>query len=329
MFFRAANLAGLCWGLVAWAALALPVMAQQAIELTKPDEVDPVAKASAYLPSANALGGADSLFDNHSTAFDNFPKGPDPVMPNAAQWQKFLDGRRNWTLMTPEEIMNVPTPESILGITDPHSDPRLSSVERYWQRQDREQAMQTSNSLRRASAWYDESLEGKAFDPTDANRRNLPNEAVSPVGSPSNFSPFFQSAPSALASMKPKVESIWTSPFPNQVQPEKPTPAQLAGMESFRALMAPPSRAKETYTTHSPASSSAESDPNMQPISAFNPNGSSVSALRDQSTRPTGLAPLVGISGPPPAPPKKISLVQPPPWLQDSLQGSSLPNRRF
>jgi hypothetical protein len=68
----------------------------------------------------------------------------------------------------------------------------------------------------------------------------------------------------------------------------------------------------------------------MTPVPAsFNPNGRSFRGLESDISRPMGLTPLPGVTGPIPQPKKISPLVQPPPWMQSGLQGSTLPQRQF
>jgi hypothetical protein len=135
-----------CLALAAGATLALPAAGQQTIQFTKPADQDAASQATAFMPttsrrnSASAYNAPTSLFGNNTptASFDILPGAPDPgpaANPvSAAQWRKFLDGKKNWTLMTPEEILGVPTPEKILGLTDPKEDDKLSLTERFLQR---------------------------------------------------------------------------------------------------------------------------------------------------------------------------------------------------
>src|ERR1035441_10730353 len=140
--------------LARWTGLAVVVMtavpgaAQQNIQFTKPVDQDLPSKANAFMPAPNhrnsaaAFNAPSSLFGGKDGAvnFDVLPGSPNqnPVSAaSAAQWRKFLEGKKNWTLMTPEEVLGIPTPEKILGITDPKDDPELSLQERFLQRLDR------------------------------------------------------------------------------------------------------------------------------------------------------------------------------------------------
>src|SRR5882672_7132159 len=112
---------------IATMATLMPALAQQSIIFSKPAEVS-ADKANSFMPEPShtgpsAFNAPSPLFGRRPTAsFDILPgaQRPAPISPEQAlQWQKFLDKKKNWTLMTPEEILGVPTPEKILGILDP------------------------------------------------------------------------------------------------------------------------------------------------------------------------------------------------------------------
>jgi hypothetical protein len=95
-------------------------------------------------------------------------------------------------------------------------------------------------------------------------------------------------------------------------------------MERFRAIMEAPAPEKPASSVFAP-----RADPYLQAQPVFNPAGRSVAPLASGISRPIGLTPLAGIGEPPPAPPKKTSLVQPPPWASDSSKNPTFPQRQF
>lgn len=334
--------------LAALMALGFPVAAQQTIQFSKPANQDPAAtaNANAIMPSAShkapsAFNAPTSLFGNSgaTASFDILPGSPPPAMPNpnAAQWQKVLENRKNWSLMTPEQILGIPTPESILGVTDPQEDPKLSPEERFLRRQERqEQAGITNASLRSdAFLWHNDDENRGLFQSPDANNplANAPggsSQSQGIAGLIRNSSPFFNQTTKSLADMNQRMDSTWEHPFGSPEPMPKATPEQLSGMERFRALMEPtppqtPSAAPgfSSQPSHTP-------DPFLQPVPAsFNPAGRSFTGLGNDIAKPTGLAPLPGVTGPRPPPSKPAPLVQTPPWLSQSPQSANLPQRQF
>src|ERR1039457_1902182 len=166
MIFRPVNFVARGSGLAAFVTLAMSAAAQQTIQFTKPVDQDLSSKANSFLPatsrrnSAGAFNAPSPLFGERNPVanFDVLPVSPVPnavAAANAARWQTFLEGKKNWTLMTPEEILGIPTPEKILGITDPRDDPKLSAEERFLPRRAQREGAGGTNGLRHtgASSW--------------------------------------------------------------------------------------------------------------------------------------------------------------------------------
>ncbi len=317
-------------GLVTGAASA---PAQQTIQFTKPVDQDLSGTANAFMPttarrnSAGAFNAPSPLFGEKNSAanFDILPGGPNPgaVSPaSAEQWRKFLDGKKNWMLMTPEEVMGIPTPEKILGLTDPKEDPKMSAEERFLQRQERLSSSGATNGFHHpdAPSWSGDA-ETSLFRPADANTRFAQTLGGTIPGADKTLNPLFNPNPNSPPDIGQKAGSVWANPFGMAEPLPKPTPDQLAGMDRFRALMEPsvPEKAPEPARFALPLV--ATPDPNLQALPAYNPAGRSFSALESGIGRPMGLTPLPGLTGPRPVPAKKsASLVQPPPWLSDGPQ---------
>jgi hypothetical protein len=278
---------------------------------------------------------------NSDVSFDVLPGSPNPaaVSPaNTEQWRKFLDGKKNWTLQTPEEILGIQTPEKVLGITDPRDDPKLSAEERFLQRRDRREAggmTNAANGMRRPDAlpWQADSANSDLLHAGDPSRRfaQTPGGSVSnPARNPNLIFNNSGPNPNPLADLIRKPDSTWTSPFGLPGPLSKPTQEQLEGMDRFRALMDSAALEKTAEPSRLALPLLAAPNPNMQAQPAFNPAGRSFSALDSGIAKPKGLTPLPGLTGPRLEPPKKTaSLVQPPPWMQDSPQAFSPPQRQF
>jgi hypothetical protein len=339
---------GLGWA--AFVLLALPAAAQQTIQFTKPVDKDLPGKANAVTPptthriSAEAFNAPSPLFGerNSDVSFDVLQGSPNPGPVSAAsaeQWRKILDGKKNWTLQTPEEILGIQTPEKILGLTDPRDDPKLSAEERFLQRRERRETAGMTNrasATRRpdASPWQDDPATLDLLHAGDPSRRfaqALGGSGADPVKILNSiFNDNNNSSPNPLADLNRKPDSAWASPFGLPGPLPKQTPEQLEGMDRFRALMEPAVPEKTAESSRVSLPLIAAPNPNMQVQPAFNPAGRSFSALESSIAKPKGLTPLPGITGPHPEPAKKTaSLVQPPPWMQDSPQASSPPQRQF
>jgi hypothetical protein len=117
-----------------------------------------------------------------------------------------------------------------------------------------------------------------------------------------------------------KADSAWGSVFAQPLQP-KPDREPSDSMDRFRALMVSSSPPDKTAT---PAASSPAlpRNPYLQQQPAFNPAGSSATALQDNLNRPTGIQPLPGaVTKPaPPTVTRPTWQAQLPPWLSDKPQ---------
>ncbi|HEX4350961.1 MAG TPA: hypothetical protein VH251_11265 [Verrucomicrobiae bacterium] len=339
MFFGEVNFAARRFGLAALVTLGLPVAAQQPIQYSKPVDADPASKANGTMPDSALHDPANfnapsPLFDARpGPSFDVLPGSSQPVLynANALQWKKFLDGKKNWTLETPSEVLGIPTPEKILGVTDPNDDPSLSADDRFLKRRDQQVAFAATNGVHHADSllWQKDDSSGSLFQTAD-QQSPFARAVVAPIpGATRNLDSIFNPHPDAQANADDTFNSAWASPFNHPEPQPKPTPEQLAAEERFHALMEPP--------VDKPAQSSGlfglpavTVDPNMQPAPVgFNPNGRSFTPLQDNIGRPTGLTPLPGITGLLPPPKKVAPLIQVPPWMQDPLQSPTMPQRQF
>lgn len=331
----------LCLLLLAGAA-ARPAVAQTSMVFTKPADI-PTDKANDFMVgtdhSLGALSSGASVFGNHPTAdFDVLP-GAQPVQPlltpdQIKQWQKSMDDKNNWTLVTPEEIFGLPTPEKIFGLPDPNDADNLTATERYMNHEERQQSASATNALREADSLagrdtgtFDQqnSWENQKYQ-ADRNAslpflNNLNNSGRSPDGSPLDPA-------GADASQNP--DSLWHSAFSTVPTPPKPDPAQVALMEHFQALLAPQSQTLDQPAMGSGLSSPLATeatpapapDPNMQPMpSSYNAVGHSFAPLEDTASRPMGITPLPTITGQTPnnlTPPVEKPLVSLPPWMSSA-----------
>jgi hypothetical protein len=340
MFFCEVNFAARRFGLAALVMLGLPAAAQQVIEFSKPVDSDAASKVNAFMPESARRDPASfnaplSLFaPKPGASFDVLPGSPQPVFnnANALQWQKFLDNKRNWTLMTPEEVLGIPTPEKILGVADPNDDPTLSADERFLKRRDQQVAFAATNGLHHADSllWQKDDAPGGFFQMADHETPFTRAMTAPNPGATRNLGSVFSAHPDEPANVDEKFNSTWASPFNTPALPPKPTSEQLAEMKIFHDLMDPPPPDKASQSSGLFALPAVATDPNMQPVPAsFNPNGHSFTPLQNDIGRPTGLTPLAGVTGQLPPPKKAAPLIQPPPWMKDPLQNSTMPQRQF
>lgn len=343
MFLRAVHFAAWRSGVAALLVLSFAASAQQAIQFSRPANQDPAAPANSYAPSrhksASDFNAPKSLFgdDGPSASFDVLPSGPAPAMPNAytLQWQKLLQDRKNWALMTPEQVLGVPTPESILGIA-PKEDPKLTLEARFLQRQDRQSEMAATNGLPRQGDTFLRSEDQNTGLFQDRNepsqftetKRGLNPDTTTP-NTDKRLSSFLSRDSGNHADMDQPSDPTWASPFAAPPTPPQSTPEQLANMDRFRALIDMPSSEKAPATANLFLPHVAAPDPLLPVQPLYSPVGHSFTPVGNDITKPTGLTPLTGISAPPPVPAKKPALVQPPPWMSQSAQSTTLPQRQF
>jgi hypothetical protein len=334
MFSNAVNSMARWLGLALLMGLVLPALAQRSIEYSTPAEDD--AKAPESVAPAvthktpSAFNAPKSLFGNDvSASFDDLPRSPVPNNNRSnPQWRKAQEDQKNWALMTPQEILGVPTPESILGISSLQDDTKLTSEERFLKRQDQPLGSSTNG-------WQhqDVGAQHQGGEPLTAADDDQFDRAANGAQAPRANA--FQNLP--LSGQDPSVvgqsqrDTLWDSPFASPTPlPTKPTTEQLQGMDRFRALLAPTEKAPAVASYGTPAAQPlAARDPNFQAQPAFNPAGAPAKALRSDLAKPTGLMPLAGVSGPAPVPAKRAPLVKPPPWMTDQTADSTPAQRRF
>ena len=311
---------GVCVGAVLFAASARLVCAQDAIIFSKP--ADPVDNANAFMnPSEHKLSDSSRaptpLFGRQpNTGYDLLPgaKPPPPLSPEQArQAEKYFDDQKNWTLLTPAEIMGVPTVEKMLGIPDP--DQNLSAEERHLKRRSQQRSMAATNALARWN--HAGNQEDSPFGaPHGEQKRNAAGELIVPNSQKTAGGFLTGQADTVLtAEEERRANSPWVSAFAAPSLP-KPDRAQQAAMERFRAMMEPPAPEKPLVATLVvPAP-----NPNFQPLPKYNPAGNSYRPVQDGIGRPTGLMPLPTVTGVRPSsvnPPKAKPLVEPPPWVAE------------
>jgi len=297
-------------------AAALVASADQTIIFSKPSDL-PANKASTITPAVEHRAGdyraPHSLFNNFA---GDFPL-PAPVLQyNNASIKEALDKQKNWTLLTPEQILGIQTPEEILGVPDKNHDKNLSLEEKFLLRENRANAMSATNSRGGNPALFRE-LTGS--NPFKLNK-DEENNAFSPESQ--KMEPgqkFFNQLLNQENAGNPmdKGNPTWVSSFAQHTQP-KESPEQLAEMERFRALMEPttPPDKPEVTTRFTVAKPAVDSF--LQPIPTVNPVGHAAQPLDNIFSTPSGIKPLPPINTQLPKPATKPnSLTQLPPWMRD------------
>ena len=258
-----------------------------------------------------------------SAPYDATPQ-PAPAVPaitptEVARLQALRDKSKNWAIMTPAEIIGVPTMEDMLGITKRDASglaKKQSAVERW---QDRQQNSRTNTVAANASPLAPD-LFGNQGSEWNPNRLNSPN---GDLGTPTAMSP---SMGNTTPSQNPAAGGLrWPAP-----RISTPTPKQLAAAEQFRHLLdhpQMPSAARPATSGNSYPAPQTTPDPNWgKSPSAGSPSAPMVGAIG----MPARVAPLPGILGQtnaPAAPPSwKPEL---PPWMSTSPQLGVIPQRKF
>src|SRR5450756_301836 len=224
-------------------AVAWPVMAQDPVVLTKPADL-PIDKANDFMGGIKGPGA----FNAPTSPFNSKPKADFDILPGAAnprtpspeelkQWQKLADEQKNWTLMTPYEILKIPTREQIMGLPDPTHEENLTTEERYLARQERTRNFSATNALAHPDGFLKSG--DNPFQSKNGGQQLLQQDQRNGLPSASHFGPGSSMAsPVTDAGRDP--DSIWHSAFNVVPEPPKPDPDQVAAMERFKALMEPP-----------------------------------------------------------------------------------------
>jgi hypothetical protein len=276
---------------------------------------------SAVQSPATKFGGAS---DNGA------PESPSPAISPAQvqQMQRQLDERKNWALLTPEQILGLPTQEKILGIQDRDAFGRPkneSVVAQYYERQEMSRT-RTNNDNYAAAApapqWGILGGQEPQMGP------NIWTSTGSRPGSSSFLNQFLNGMPDNRDAAAQAPQSGWSKSF-NLSAPPKATPEQEAAMVQFRQLLephSPPGGAKN------PAAGSPFFSPSTAHASAVIPIGSSFTPLSSGIAMPAGPTPLPGLLGPTNAAASVFApewKPQQPPWMSSAPQLGVIPQRKF
>ena len=338
------SLAHLNWRLllaVAVAAGVSPAVAQgmagggQPILLSAPEGDTGLTYTPSLTPKAPGMPDFSDTI--RAPGFDlNAPANIEPLPPptmraispaEAARLQAMRDKNRNWPMMTPEEIMGIPTPEKILGLaeSDAGSKPqKKSAVGGYYERQAQRQHSRTNASAADAIR-----PEPGFFDRQDLqwapNFLNTPN---GDFGKQAATSLFKGDAPGNNGTPYKNPAAGWLQ------SPTQQTSASMADrqadMDQFRHLLEP-------HSSPSSAARTAVADKipvtRPPPDSFFGKNfiGMPQSPAVAGIGVPAGVAPLPGLLGQTNAP-----LVTPPnwkpelpPWMSSAPRPGEIPQRKF
>ena len=289
---------------------------------------------------ANELRAPVSVFDAQSPSLPLSapPRAPMLSRAEAQRLQEMRDKRENWALMTPAEILGVDSSRNALRTPEQEAaDNQENStvVERFLQRQRQSHSAVTNgyNSDNSSSGWDFSRDQGGLTNgrPSDSVRIGLPTAAEI-------LDRFFNDTPAdnRLAGQNGNKSAGWFKSLGLPPQPAAPTPEQLVERERFRQLLDPGSYS-DTPVKSSPGGTFLSSlqplpDATLNQTPAVNPVGASFAPLSSAIGRPAGLTPLPGIAGSTnwqsPAPPPAWA-PKPPPWLSQTPQPFTMPQRKF
>jgi hypothetical protein len=294
---------------------------------------------SSNLTRLSAPMDVPDTFQAAPPGFDmNLPSGEAPplvTVPSAVsisegqQLQNLLNPKKDWTLMTPEEIMGVTSPEKMFQVPE----------------RDAMGLRQNPNALERQNGSQFAATNGFSPDNPDSawrfsrNRDFQPNEdtpnAVSDnFGSiPTSLGQLFNNAPQRddnFAGQNADANS-W-KPFGGSSPLPTPDSAQATEMDQFKQLLGadPPTLVETPPARSSSGASFSSSDDNFgQP--AVNPVGASYTPLTSGIGTPTGLTPLPTITGQNSIQPVITPAWTPqaPPWMSQGPQPFVIPQRKF
>lgn len=336
-----------CWGLVVVLAaggssLAFAQSATlqgQAIQFSSPDASDGPVDSPSLTPKAPPLPDfpgapqASSIFGFNAPA----RSGPLPrpqIFAPSQRARDAADQKKNWVLMTPEEILGVKTPEQIMGIPERDAagqEKRLTPLERYWERQNASHVAgtngyQPAGGLGRMNFQDDQSAPFSADTANTPTSRNMDSKSIW-----NNLLNSGQSVDAAGQNGGGMWQKLLGAPQPSSPVAVQ-TSDQLADLERFRQLLgsaSPPAVAAPPTPSIFYASPDSSSDPILGEIKV-NPAGASFTPLSSGISVPKGLSSLPGITTQSRAAAATPTLMpQNPPWVMNGPDLFTPPQRKF
>ena len=325
---------------MAMGAMVLPAGAQQSsqpIIFSSPKTGEETPDRPSPSPDILQPGILPGTLQAPVTFFDLNPPSdslPMPASPNVSQQQlrmrKLLADRKNWTLMTPEEILGLEASGKMLQAPERDAlgrekDP--TPLERYLERETRLRNGPTNDwNNDRADQSGNFARDPDGANPPDYSRNKSADAARS-------FSQILNGQRARDENADQNENSSWETfsrPLPQAAT--KPDLQQLAAMERFRQLLnsSPAEEAQPSSDSKFFPASKPVVDPLLtQPDFVPNPAGASFTPLNSGIARPTGLTPLPGAVTtvlPPVATPSWK--LQPPPWLLQGPQPFVMPQQK-
>ncbi len=269
------------------------------------------------------LSALQDLIKAPAPSFDYAPQPQPQLQPpqilspaQSEQLRQALEKQKNWTLMTPAEIMGVETPEKILGL--PETNANQTPVEKFLARQEQMDMAQPTNFFN-SPPWNSDS-EMKMDSRSMAAEENL--KASQPI-----FSTVFDKPEASVSA--PDANSSWPNPFGAAPAPasQKQTEEQLAETEQFRKLLEP-------HSTPAAAPINFSASINLNPVSPFEqaavaPTRPAILPANNSVSASSGTKTLTGTSAQKNFQAEPELRPQLPPWLQPTPQPGAIPQRQF
>jgi hypothetical protein len=216
------------------------------------------------------------------------PPAPVQMMTPAqsASAQQELDRQKNWTLLTPAEILGVPTLESTMGVSERNAageKKNQTALERYFDRRQRDEKMAMTNQAASINQTPDWSLQGRRQPELNPGFSTTRNNS-------------FYGTPDNPANANQEGVTAWTKSFTSQtISPPVQTPEQMAAAqaaaEDFQKLLQP---RMATLSRNTPSTVSASTTPNSIFAPPAPSAGTSFTPVSSGVITPQGVTPLLG-----------------------------------
>lgn len=265
---------------------------------------------------ADQIQAPTSLFNNRAAA---------PLPAPMPEVNQVLEERKNWALMTPEEILGLKTPEEILGVkkAEDIEQGSLTPEERFLLRQDTPATGATngySTDDKTSRWWLTKGPEDPDFLTPQQTEEN---------SSLADFNRLISATPNKGPFAARNNSGNWIQAPVSTGDSEKADAEQQAEMERFRQMLDPGAAFEKPATAMTDnrfGFSDAGQDP-YQKVRAANRAATSLSTVEDDVAKPVGLTPLPGLAT---EPPKKLDTTptwaaKPPPWLSEQPNPFAIP----
>ncbi|HEY1786879.1 MAG TPA: hypothetical protein VGJ73_01925 [Verrucomicrobiae bacterium] len=255
------------------------------------------------------------------------PQQPLPSPRDIANMQKQLDDKENWALLTPAEILGVPTPEKMMGLPERGANGLTgneTAAERFIERQQ----IVPTNGMVNLTQW--------GLPVGDSNSAATTVAIFGSVEPTANS--FFSQI---LGTMQPGQIQNPNTPnpvfgfgSPPPVVTTTPTPEQIAENEAFQKLIAPHSAPPSggTWSGEYPPRSQSGVAPlfaTPQATPQTYPIGESFTPLTNGIHIPEGTRPLPGLFQTEKTPAVSEWKPQMPPWMSSAPQPGEIPQSKI